>query len=235
MPEPSRRPKRVKFDTTPIATEDIFNAPALGHLVSFLTNIPPERAASYTGESIDDLPSLRRLKAEGEASMSTVLTESPVLIESTVPIVTTVPNESTVSIEDTVLTESTVLAKPLLKLRPLRTASDGHSAAEQSMYDTLWDSAEPLDQGDRIRKITIGYERAGQLLGINKTGAKRLIAALTAKFSIEMTARQNSDERIGREYLIHSPTAITLRRREAGYTHFSRNRGGVTLERTGAL
>lgn len=229
MPEPSRRPKRVKFDTTPIATEDIFNAPALGHLVSFLTNIPPERAASYTGESIDDLPSLRRVKAEGEASQGTVLTES------TVPIGTTVPIESTVSIEDTVLTESTVLAQPLLKLRPLRTAADGHSAAEQTMYDALWDAAEPLDPADRIRKITIGYERAGQLLGINKTGAKRLIAALTTKLSIEMTARQNSDERIGREYLIHSAAAITLRRRDAGYTHFSRNRGGVTLERTGAL
>jgi len=96
----------------------------------------------------------------------------------------------------------------------------------------MWDLATQENSSEKFRYIEIGYERAGKLVGsTDKKIIKRWLAALVQKLSIEIVNRQNSDERIGRRYRVYSYGEIIRRRREAGFTHFQRNRGGVTLVR----
>ena len=105
-------------------------------------------------------------------------------------------------------------------------AEDGHSQAEQSVYDALWQAAAPLTSDpDGPRTIRIGYHRLGQLTRLSWVSVKSNLRTLEKKLAIEVTGCENSATREGKCYLVHSRASILVRRKQAGLEWVRRTRG----------
>ena len=105
-------------------------------------------------------------------------------------------------------------------------AEDGHSLAEQAVYDALWQAAVPLTgDPDGPRTIRIGYHRLGQLTRLSWVSVKSNLRTLEKKLAIEVTGCENSATREGKCYLVHSRASILVRRKQAGLEWVRRTRG----------
>jgi hypothetical protein len=102
---------------------------------------------------------------------------------------------------------------------------DGHSLAEQAVYNALWAGGGPLEPGCEDRTIRIGYHRLAQLTRLSWVSVKSNLRSLEKKLAIEVTASENSAAQEGKCYRIYAASAILQRRKSAGLVWVRRTRG----------
>ena len=120
---------------------------------------------------------------------------------------------------------------------PIRRAvmvEDGHSLAEQAVYDVLWQAAAPIDEpASEDRTIRIGYHRLAQMTRLSWVSVKNNLRSLEKKLAIEVTGSENSATREGKCYRVYSRSAILKRREENGLVWVRRTRGVVLIHAPG--
>jgi len=112
------------------------------------------------------------------------------------------------------------------RIRKAVMAEDGHSLAEQAVYEVLWQAASPASDGvDGDRTIRIGYHRLAQLTRLSWVSVKANLRTLERKLSIEVIGSENSATREGKCYVVYSRSSILERRKRAGLEWVRRTRG----------
>jgi hypothetical protein len=112
------------------------------------------------------------------------------------------------------------------RIRKATMAEDGHSLAEQAVYEVLWQAASPVgDLADADRTIRIGYHRLAQMTRLSWVSVKANLRTLERKLAIEVTGSENSATREGKCYLVYSRSSILERRKQAGLEWVRRTRG----------
>lgn len=112
------------------------------------------------------------------------------------------------------------------RIRRATMAEDGHSLAEQAVYEVLWQAASPVsDLADADRTIRIGYHRLAQMTRLSWVSVKANLRTLERKLAIEVTGSENSATREGKCYLVYSRSSILVRRKQAGLEWVRRTRG----------
>ena len=114
---------------------------------------------------------------------------------------------------------------------------DGHSLAEQAVYEALWKAASPVDEpASEDRTVRIGYHRLAQMTRLSWVSVKNNLRSLEKKLAIEVTGSENSATREGKCYRVYSRSAILERREKNGLVWVRRSRGVELLkEETQAL
>jgi hypothetical protein len=111
-------------------------------------------------------------------------------------------------------------------------AEDGHSLAEQAVYEALWKIAAPLtDLTDSDRSVRIGYHRLANLTRLSWVSVKANLRSLEKKLAIEVIGAENSATREGKCYLIYTRSSILERRKKAGLEWVRRTRGVELLHK----
>jgi hypothetical protein len=116
---------------------------------------------------------------------------------------------------------------PCARIYRAARVQDGHSYAEQAIYEVLW-SAVPslLDDGtDDYRIVQIGYDRLARLTQMSWVSVKANLRSLEKKLAIEVIATENSASREGKTYKIYANAVILERRRNAGLEWVRKTRG----------
>ncbi len=116
---------------------------------------------------------------------------------------------------------------PYARIYRATRVQDGHSYAEQAIYEALW-AAVPslLDDGtDAYRIVQIGYDRLARLTHLSWVSVKANLRSLEKKLAIEIIATENSASREGKTYKIYSNAVILERRRSAGLEWVRKTRG----------
>jgi len=109
---------------------------------------------------------------------------------------------------------------------------DGHSLAEQAVYNALWDGGVALEPASEDRTIRIGYHRLAQMTRLSWVSVKSNLRSLEKKLAIEVIGSENSATQEGKRYRIYAAAAILQRRKRAGLIWVLRTRGVQLL--TGA-
>jgi hypothetical protein len=118
------------------------------------------------------------------------------------------------------------------RIRKALLVEDGHSLAEQAVYEVMWQTAPPAeDAEDGDRTIRIGYHRLAQLTRLSWVSVKANLRTLEKKLAIQVTDCENSATREGKRYLVYSRCSILERRKEAGLEWVRRTRGVELLTR----
>ena len=119
------------------------------------------------------------------------------------------------------------------RIRKATMAEDGHSLAEQAVYEVLWQAASPVgDLADADRTIRIGYHRLAQMTRLSWVSVKANLRTLEKKLAIEVTGSENSATREGKCYLVYSRSSILVRRKQAGLEWVRRTRGVELLSQS---
>ena len=112
------------------------------------------------------------------------------------------------------------------RLRKAEIVEDGHSLAEQAIYDALWNMAQPITESDNAdRFIRIGYDRLAKITGLSWVSVKANLRSLQKKLAIDVIANENSATQEGKAYQVYSRHAILERRRRTGLQWVRRTRG----------
>ena len=107
------------------------------------------------------------------------------------------------------------------RIREAQTVEDGHSLAEQAVYETMYAAGKPYRDESRI--LTIGLRTLAELSRMAYSNCKANVRSLVAKKAVdELPGFSYTD---GRTYIIHGYREILRRRKEAGLTHVLRTRG----------
>jgi hypothetical protein len=125
-----------------------------------------------------------------------------------------------------------------VRIREASTVQDGHSLAEQAVYDAMYRAGKPYQGDSRI--LTIGLRTLAELSRMAYSNCKANVRSLVAKLAIE--ERPGFSYTDGRTYVVYSFREILRRRKSGGLTHVIRNRGvafvnpntGKALAETGA-
>ena len=123
--------------------------------------------------------------------------------------------------------------KPVRKGRIRRAlmVEDGHSLAEQAVYEALWKAALPVNEPSGAdRTVRIGYHRLAQMTRLSWVSVKTNLRSLEKKLAIEVTGCENSATREGKSYRVYSRPAIMERRKRAGLEWVRRSRGVELLQ-----
>jgi len=112
------------------------------------------------------------------------------------------------------------------RIRKATLVEDGHSLAEQAVYEVLWKASSPVgEMVNADRTIRIGYHRLAQMTRLSWVSVKANLRTLEKKLAIEVTDSENSATREGKRYLVYSRPAILERRKRAGLEWVRRTRG----------
>jgi hypothetical protein len=107
------------------------------------------------------------------------------------------------------------------RIRETHTVEDGHSLAEQAVYEAMFRAGKPYRDDSRI--LTIGLRTLAELSRMAYSNCKANVRSLVAKLAIdELPGFSYTD---GRTYVIHPNPEILRRRKAAGLTHVLRTRG----------
>ena len=108
-----------------------------------------------------------------------------------------------------------------IRIREAATVQDGHSLAEQAVYDAMYRAGKPYQGESRI--LTIGLRTLADLSRMAYSNCKANVRSLVAKLAIE--ERPGFSYTDGRTYVVYSFREILRRRKTGGLTHVIRNRG----------
>jgi hypothetical protein len=108
-----------------------------------------------------------------------------------------------------------------VRIREAVTVQDGHSLAEQAVYDAMYRAGKPYQGDSRI--LTIGLRTLAELSRMAYSNCKANVRSLVAKLAID--EGQSFSYTDGRTYVIYSFREILRRRKAAGLTHVVRTRG----------
>lgn len=107
------------------------------------------------------------------------------------------------------------------RVREAVSVEDGHSLAEQAVYDAMVRAGKPYQGDSRI--LTIGLRTLAELSRMAYSNCKANVRSLVAKRAIEELPGFSYTD--GRTYIIHSYPEILRRRKAASLTHVLRTRG----------
>lgn len=108
-----------------------------------------------------------------------------------------------------------------VRIREAVTVQDGHSLAEQAVYDAMYRAGKPYQGDSRI--LTIGLRTLAELSRMAYSNCKANVRSLVAKLAIDEGESFSYTD--GRTYAIYSFREILRRRKAAGLTHVVRTRG----------
>lgn len=112
------------------------------------------------------------------------------------------------------------------RIREALTVQDGHSLAEQAVYESMYAAGKPYRDESRI--LTIGLRTLAELSRMAYSNCKANVRSLVAKLAIdELPGFSYTD---GRTYIVQGPREILRRRQAAGLTHVLRTRGVAFVE-----
>jgi hypothetical protein len=117
------------------------------------------------------------------------------------------------------------------RIREAVTVEDGHSLAEEAVYEAMCREGKPYRGDSRI--LTIGLRTLAELSRMAYSNCKANVRSLVAKLALdELPGFSYTD---GRTYIIYSRDEILRRRQAAGLTHVLRTRGVAFVDKqTGA-
>jgi len=123
------------------------------------------------------------------------------------------------------------------RVRETSTVQDGHSLAEQAVYDVMYRAGKPYQGESRI--LTIGLRTLAEMSRMAYSNCKANVRSLVEKLAID--ERDGFSYTQGRTYIVYSFREILRRRKAAGLTHVIRSRGvafvdpstGIPLTRRG--
>lgn len=200
--------KKRKFDLTPISYEEAAESPALKGMLSFLeAPVGPGPGLDFrTGTDAESRKDTQPLK-------SSVAPEGRDRQRGTVPLTVEAPPRN-------------VLRHPGgAKLHYCLTARDGHSLAEENLYQSLWNSPAAREETPETRLIAIGWDVMAALARTTPRLARENCFRLIEKLALERVAPPDPDRRIGTTYRVYAAEAVLARRRGAGKNWVVRNRG----------
>ncbi len=118
-----------------------------------------------------------------------------------------------------------------LKLRKANSVQDGHSRGEEEVYYTMFNRCDGVLNEDGSKTIRIGWNYLGAACSpkMDAANAKTNCLAIQKKLAVEKIGEHNSIRRLGTIYKVYSYQQVLERRRAAGMTHFTNNRGRVEL------
>ncbi len=112
------------------------------------------------------------------------------------------------------------------RIRKAVAVEDGHSLAEEAVYEALWSVAFAVnDSADADRTVRIGYHRLAQMTRLSWVSVKANLRSLEKKLAIQVIASENSAAQEGKYYRVYSRPAILERRKRAGLEWVRRTRG----------
>jgi len=120
------------------------------------------------------------------------------------------------------------LPRRRIRIRETATVQDGHSLAEQAVYDAMYRAGKPY-QGDS-RVLTIGLRTLAEMSRMAYSNCKANVRSLAEKLAIDEGEGFSYTE--GRTYVVYSFREILRRRKAAGLTHVIRNRGVAFVDPT---
>ena len=170
------------------------------------------------------LVALTKSQALDHPSRDTVPSKATVASIATVPSKDTVPRE--------LRSKGTVSLKAGPKVYRCFTAQDGHSFAEDRLYNALWNSKHARGESPETKLVAVGWDVMAKLAGMTPRNVRENCFRLIQKLAIEKVHAHSSEQRVGTTYRIFSYTAILRQRREAGLEWVVRNRGGVSFVNT---
>ena len=192
-----------------------------GHTVSFTDTV-----SSEIKPHLEDTVSLETWAS----AKDTVSSEHTVSSESVAP-------DRDVFSGDTVLSEDTVspeirprsrrkygAERNLKRIQRALTVQDGHTIAEQLLYQALWSAREARRESDDTRVICGGFDRLAEMTNLHWSTVKRNLRGLEQKLALETIADEDCNARLGRTYRIFSYTAILKRRKAAAMEWVFRGR-----------
>jgi hypothetical protein len=107
------------------------------------------------------------------------------------------------------------------RIRETSTVQDGHSLAEQAVYDVMYRAGKPYQGESRI--LTIGLRTLAEMSRMAYSNCKANVRSLVEKLAID--ERDGFSYTQGRTYVVYSFREILRRRKAAGLTHVIRSRG----------
>ena len=108
-----------------------------------------------------------------------------------------------------------------MRVREARTVEEGHSLAEQAVYNAMYRGGKPYQGDSRI--LTIGLRTLAELSRMAYSNCKANVRSLAAKLAIDEGEGFSYTD--GRTYIIYGFEEILRRRKAAGLTHVIRHRG----------
>jgi hypothetical protein len=116
---------------------------------------------------------------------------------------------------------------PYARIYRATRVQDGHSYAEQAIYEAMWSTVPSLldDGTDEYRIVQIGYDRLARLTQMSWVSVKANLRSLDKKLALEVIATENSASREGKTYKVYSNAVILERRRNAGLEWVRKTRG----------
>ena len=127
--------------------------------------------------------------------------------------------ESEIDAAESSALESLLRRRP--RIREASTVQDGHSLAEQAVYDAMYRAGRPYQGDSRI--LTVGLRTLAELSRMAYSNCKANVRSLVAKLAIDEKPGFSYTE--GRTYIVYSFREILRRRKAAGLTHVIRTRG----------
>jgi hypothetical protein len=190
----------------PVSSAPVLDAPGL----LALTQTAPDQSAPDPGAPILSAP---------DSSGTPETSEKAVAFKSAAP-------DSRALDSDALETDPPDSTAPYSLIRPKRireaaTVQDGHSLAEQAVYDAMYRAGRP-HQGDS-RILTIGLRTLAEMSRMAYSNCKANVRSLIAKLAIDEHPGFSYID--GRTYTIYSFREILRRRKGAGLTHVLRTRG----------
>ncbi len=140
------------------------------------------------------------------------------------------PDLSALDIDASESTALELFPRRRVCIRDASTVQDGHSLAEQAVYDAMYRAGRPYQGDSRI--LTIGLRTLAELSRMAYSNCKANVRSLVAKLAIDEQPGFSYTE--GRTYTVYSFREILRRRKTAGLTHVIRTRGVAFVDpRTG--
>jgi hypothetical protein len=248
-PSPKSKPQHKKRSRLqPITLDEVMSGAGMGGYISFLEG--PSKAPHLQkllqgeDETTDTVPFegtvpledtvphkglVRQKKAIPDAALDSVksLLKQSVSVEESV---SAPGSEDTVSSKDPVSSQGTVsLVQRQPKIYRCNTVQDGHSFAEDRLYNALWNVRTARMESKETRLVSIGWRTMSALASMTPRNVKENCRRLVQKFALEIADTYDSNTRRGTTYRVNSFQKILEFRKSAGLEWVVRNRGGVTF------
>jgi hypothetical protein len=205
-------------------------------------SVPPTISISpiETVPPFETVPHYSSPKRQGSSRTKTVphveSTSSAAVVSRSELISPTISISHTVSIPpiETVPPFETVPRYSRPKPRQARLAQDGHSRAEQDVYEALWAAGLPETATDTSRTVTMGLGRLSRIARLSENNCRLNIRGLARKLAVEEIHSEVSATGTGKTYRVYSYGDILQRRKAAGMEWVIRTKGVMFVDpRTG--
>jgi hypothetical protein len=155
--------------------------------------------------------------------------EAPGLVDDITAAELAVPSIASAALQAAEVLKTPASLNAPLKIYHCRSVQEGHSFAEDRVYNILWNAQQTRPETHQTRLVTIGYRTIARLAAMTPRNAKENCRRLVQKLSLEPAAAYDSARSLAITYRIFAYDEILRKRRETGLEWVVRNRGGVTF------